>query len=72
MIATSPLTGRIYSGRTNKSKDAFVGEKKDVTSEVLGALIEKARYHGGTFEIVGGDRKWVVSVQEHGSTEEGA
>jgi len=47
MIATSPLTGRIFSGRINKNGNAFVGEKKDVTSEVLKAIIDKAAFHGG-------------------------
>jgi hypothetical protein len=62
MIATSPLTGRIFSGRVNKDCTAFVGGKKDVTSEVLKAFIDKAEYHGGTFEIEGGDKKWSVTV----------
>ena len=64
MIATSPLTGRIFSGRVNKACSAFIGEKKDVTSDVMRALIEKAEFHKGTFEIVGGSRKWYVSVTE--------
>lgn len=63
-IAVSPLTGRIHSGRVNKDGTAFVGEKKDVTSDVLRAVIEKAEYHGGSFEIEGGDRKWTVTVVE--------
>jgi len=63
-IACSPLTGRIYSGRVDVKRGVFVGEKKDVTSDVMGALIEKANYHGGTFEIRGGGRKWDVTVVE--------
>lgn len=63
-IAVSPLTGRIHSGRVNKAGTAFVGEKKDVTSDVLRAVIEKAEYHGGSFEIEGGGRKWTVTVVE--------
>jgi len=63
-IATSPLTGRIFMGRTNQSGSAFVGEKADVTSMVLGALIEKAEFHGGEFEIEGSDgSSWSVSVK---------
>ena len=65
MIATSPLTGRIYSGQVNKSMTAFVGEKKDVTSEVLKAVIDKAEYHGGSFEIEGAGQKWTVTVVAH-------
>ena len=61
-IACSPLTGRIHRGRVNASGTAFVGTKEDVTSDVLRAVIEKSEYHGGTFEIEGGDKKWVVTV----------
>ena len=40
-IALSLLTGRIYAGRLNKAGDSFVGNKTDVTSDVLRAVIEK-------------------------------
>lgn len=63
-IAVSPLTGRIHQGRVNKDGSAFVGEKRDVTSDVLRAFIEKAQFHGGTFEIEGGTKKWTVTVAE--------
>jgi hypothetical protein len=70
MIATSPLTGRIYLGQVNKSMTAFVGAiKKDVTSEVLKAVIDKAEYHGGSFEIEGAGQKWTVTVVAHGIKE---
>lgn len=61
-IAVSPLTGRIHQGRVNKSGNAFIGEKRDVTSDVLKAVIEKAEFHGGSFEIEGGGQKWTVTV----------
>lgn len=61
-IATSPLTGRIYQGRVSKHGPVFVGEKKDVTSQVLGAVIEKAEFHGGSFDIEGAGQKWTVTV----------
>jgi hypothetical protein len=64
MIATSALTGRIFSGKVNKQGDAFVGQKTDVTSEVLKAVIDKAEYHGGQFDIQGGGKKWSVTVTE--------
>jgi len=63
-IACSPLTGRIFQGRVNAARNAFTGQKKDVTSDVLEAVICKAEYHGGTFEIEGGGRKWTVTVVE--------
>ncbi len=61
-IATAALTGRIYMGRANKEGNAFTGQKKDVTSDVLKAVIDKAAFHGGTFEIEGGLSKWTVTV----------
>ena len=50
-IACTGIGGRIMSGRVNKAGDAFVGTPKDVTSDVLKAIIEKLEYHGGQFEI---------------------
>lgn len=69
-ISVSPLTGRIYRGRVNKDGDAFVGEKQDVTSDVLRSVVEKAAFHGGTFEIEAGDRKWTVTVSATGESHE--
>lgn len=63
-IATSPLTGRIHSGRVNATGDRFIGEKKDVTSDVLCAVIEKAAFHGGTFDVVGGGKQFFITVSE--------
>lgn len=40
-VACSPLTGTIYAGRVNKAGTAWSGEKHDVTSDVIGAVIEK-------------------------------
>lgn len=61
-IACTALTGRIVMGRTTRDGLSFSGQKKDVTSDVLKAVIDKAEYHGGTFEIEGGDEKWTVTV----------
>jgi len=63
-IGTSPLTGRIFRGRVNAERNAFVGKKQDVTSDVLRAVIEKADFHGGEFEVTAGDEKWVVTVKK--------
>jgi len=63
-IACSPLTGRIYQGRVSAKGDSFIGEKQDVTSDVLLAVIEKADYHGGSFDIEGGGKRWLVTVSE--------
>jgi hypothetical protein len=61
-IAVSPLTGRIHLGRVNKDGTAFVGAKRDVTSDVLRSVIEKAEFHGGSFDIQAGDQNWIVTV----------
>jgi hypothetical protein len=63
-IGVSPLTGRVFRGRVNKLGTAFVGEKQDITSDVLRAVIEKADFHGGTFEIEGGGEKYTVRVKK--------
>lgn len=63
-IASAALTGRIYMGRINKAGDAFAGQKTDVTSDVLKAIIDKAAFHGGTFDVECGVKKWTVTVVE--------
>lgn len=68
-ISCSPLTGRIHSGRVSKDGTAFIGGKRDVTSDVLRAVIDKAEYHGGTFEIEGGGQKWTVTVKKEAGHE---
>ena len=40
-IATAALSGRIYAGRPSKDNTHFVGNKTDVTSDVLKAIIDK-------------------------------
>ena len=61
-IGVSPLTGRVFRGRVNRAGNAFVGEKQDITSDVLRAVIEKADFHGGAFEIEGDGIKYTVTV----------
>lgn len=61
-ITVSPLTGRIHIGKVNKEGTCFVGEKRDVTSDVLRSVIEKAEFHGGSFEIEGDNQRWTVTV----------
>jgi hypothetical protein len=71
VIAVSPLSGRIYQGRVNLSGEYFVGKKEDVTSDVLKAVIEKAQFHGGTFEIANRDfsEVWDVTVTKRDKPE---
>lgn len=61
-IAVSPLSGRIFRARVNAKGTAFVGQKEDVTSDVLRAIVEKSEFHGGSFEIEAGPEKWTVTV----------
>ena len=64
-IGCSPLTGHIFSGRVNASGTAFTGQKRDVTSEVLGAILDKAKFHGGSFDIQNSEgKRWIVTVTE--------
>jgi hypothetical protein len=53
-VQPSPLTQTIYAGRINKDGTAWQGEKHDVTSDVIGSIIQ---YVG-----VGN----VISVNENG------
>lgn len=63
-LGVSPLTGTVFSGRINEKGDAWVGKKTDVTSDFLRCVLEKAHFHGGTFEIRGGGKTHTVTVIE--------
>ena len=63
-IGVSPLTGDVFQGRLNKAGNAFTDGKQDITNQILRVIIEKAEFHGGEFEIRGGDRLWTVTVKE--------
>ena len=65
-IACSPISGRIYMGRVDKTGSHFTGQKQDVTSDVLRCIVEKAEFHGGTFEIKAADKSWTVTVKATG------
>lgn len=64
IIATSPLTKKIYFGQANKTGNIFIGRKEDVTDMVLGAVAAKAEAHGGCFEVDYGDRKLTCTVSK--------
>ena len=66
-LACSPLTGTIFLGTVNKDGNAFIGTKTDVTSDFLRAVIGKADYHGGQFDIQAGNEKWIVTVTKEPS-----
>ncbi|WP_275628969.1 hypothetical protein [Pseudomonas sp. 273] len=50
-IACTAIAGRIMAGRVNRAGDSFTGTPKDVTSDVLKAVIDKLKHHGGSFDI---------------------
>lgn len=50
-IACTGIGGRIMAGRVSKDGRAFTGTPKDVTSDVLKAVIDKLKHHGGQFDI---------------------
>jgi hypothetical protein len=54
-VACSPLTGTIYAGRVRNNESVWQGEKYDVTSDVIGAII----HYVGTGNV--------ISVNENGS-----
>lgn len=53
-VGCSPLTNTIYAGRLNAAGDTWAGDKHDVTSDCLGAVIQ----------YVGADH--VATVNENG------
>ena len=59
------LGGRMMAGHPDKTgRNLTEGSRQDITSDFMKCLIQKAEYHGGTFEIVGDGRKWDVVVTE--------
>jgi hypothetical protein len=70
-MGLSPLSGKVFMGRINQAGNAFSGAKTDVTSDFLRVVIEKAEFHGGTFEIEAGGRKWDVTVSERAQEGQG-
>lgn len=50
-IACAGISGRILQGRVTADGKSFSGQTKDVTSDVLAAVIDKLKHHGGSFTI---------------------
>lgn len=50
-IACAGISGRIIQGRVSADGKSFVGQTKDVTSDVLAAVMDKLKHHGGSFTI---------------------
>lgn len=60
-IACAGISGRIIQGRVNKAGDSFTGQTRDVTSDVLKAVLDKLRHHGGSFDVTS-DGKVVATI----------
>ncbi len=63
-IAKSAVGGQIYAGRINKAGDAFTGEKTDVTSDVLKAVVEYVGPDKELIVFVAGQPKYAIRVTE--------
>lgn len=62
-LAVTALGGRVMAGKANsKGTELLPASRQDVTSDFMKALIDKASYHKGSFDIVSGDDKWDVTV----------
>lgn len=64
-LAVTALAGRVIAGIESVKGNAITeGSSQDVTSDFMKSLIDKAEWHGGSFEIEGAGRKWVATVTE--------
>lgn len=65
-VATSPLTNRIFAGRTNKAGDAFLSGKQDVTGLACAAVAQYV-LNGDAVPLVvtaNGVPKYEITVKE--------
>jgi len=70
-LAVTAINGRIIAGHENSKSDAITeGSRQDVTSDFMKALIDKAEYHGGAFDIAGGGDHWDVIVTKRSGSGE--
>lgn len=60
-LAVTALTGSVVAGAVNAKGDGLNGQQ-DVTRDFLKAVIDKADWRGGSFEIEGEGKKWTVTV----------
>ncbi len=63
MLYVSALTGTVFSGQVKGN--VCVGRRTDVTSNVMGLIVELGKYHGGEFHIrENGVVNYLVTVQK--------
>lgn len=65
-VALTAMTGRIMAGKVNKDGTAFVGEKIDVTSDCLKAVIEMIGVGKTHTVTVDGKPLYEISVRKPG------
>jgi hypothetical protein len=62
-LNVTALTGEVIAGFENAKGDSITeGSRQKVTSDFMKALIYKAEYHGGAFDIHGNGEVWDVLV----------
>lgn len=63
-IACAALSGRIYAGKLNKSRTAFLDGKQDVTSDVLKAVIDKVGFGQPHVVTANGIPEYEITVKK--------
>lgn len=64
-LGYSPLTEKIYLGRTKKNKpNEWAGEKRDVTSEFIFVMLQKFEPNTESQITVEGKVKYTITVKE--------
>lgn len=63
-VGCSPLTGNIYCGRISKDGQTWSGEKHDVTSDCIAAIIHKIGVNQCITVSENGNEKYEITVKE--------
>ena len=64
-VATSAINGRIFAGRLNKSGISFFGDRFDVTSDCIKAIIEHIGIDNEITVNVEGKPAYDIRVSTH-------
>ena len=66
-LGFSPMTERIYLGRTNpKKRHEWAGEKRDMTSNFIAVMLQKFEPNTETTLTVDGVKTYTITVKEIG------
>lgn len=64
-LGCSPLSGRVYVGRLDKTGRNFTDGKHEVTGDFIAALVDHLKFHGGETRIYAdGKHAFTVTMQE--------